>query len=331
MIMSTVAESATTVQTDRLLWTDAVQRVSALAHAKLPEALHGRLERATSLVLSGAVWLEDDGHTCHVRASNGQGWYAVNGHCRCTDHTKAPNGLCKHRLAHGLYRRAGELVRDGLPTPPVALDAPSQPTAALAVPSTPLPEAPTSINVHLELAGRQVQLTLRDSDEGRLLARLEVVLQRFPLVVKPTDETPRCPKHGVVMRLNHGKDGSTWHSHKTGRRLVQGPLSCKVTRSSQNVELIILPHPMTISTFTVTQYIFSIHIEVRRRASFPPDFSSADVATWSTSAAGLVGEQKLQTIRDDVRDYVDRFINAYHSVNPRPAGSVAPPAASSPR
>ena len=202
--MSTVAESATTVQTDRLLWTDAVQRVSALAHAKLPEALHGRLERA----------------------SNGQGWYAVNGHCRCTDHTKAPNGLCKHRLAHGICRRASELVRDGLPAPTVAL-APSQPTPALsqpapAVPSTPLPEAPASINVHLELAGRQVQLTLRDSDEGRLLARLEAVLQRFPLVVKPTDETPQCPKHGVVMKLNHGKDGSTWHSHKTADGWCKG-------------------------------------------------------------------------------------------------------------
>src|SRR5207237_5128341 len=174
MIMSTVPESATTIQTDRLLWPDAVQRVSALAHAKLPETLHGRLERATGLVLSGAVWLEEDGHTCHVRASNGLGWYTVNGHCRCTDHTKAQGGLCEHRLAHGIYRRAGELVRDGLPTPPVVLEAPSQP--APAVPTSPLPEAPASANVHLELSGRQVQLTLRDSDEGRLLQRLEAVL-----------------------------------------------------------------------------------------------------------------------------------------------------------
>ena len=51
--MSTIPESATTIQTDRVLWTDAVERVSTLAHAKLPETLHGRLERATALVLSG--------------------------------------------------------------------------------------------------------------------------------------------------------------------------------------------------------------------------------------------------------------------------------------
>jgi len=55
-----------------------------------------------------------------------------------------------------------------------------------------------------------------------LLQRLEAVLQRFPLVVKPTDETPSCPKHGVMMKLNHGKDGSTWHSHKTADGWCKG-------------------------------------------------------------------------------------------------------------
>jgi hypothetical protein len=75
------------------------------------------------------------------------------------------------------------------------------------------------VNVHLELAGRQGQLTLRDADEGRVLARLEAVLQRFPLVVQPTATAARpdgwCAKHGVQMKLNHGKDGRLWHSHKT--------------------------------------------------------------------------------------------------------------------
>jgi hypothetical protein len=100
-----------------------------------------------------------------------------------------------------------------------------------------------------------------------------------------------------------------------------------------NVQLIFVPHPITvpIANVAVMQYIFSIHIEVRRRASFPPDFSSADVATWSTSFAGFVGEKALEGFRNYVRDIVDQFINAYLSVNPRPAGSVAPAAASSQR
>src|SRR5438093_2889357 len=39
-------------------------------------------------------------------------YHQVNGSCTCQDFTqgKAPNGFCKHRLAHGLYRRAMELV-----------------------------------------------------------------------------------------------------------------------------------------------------------------------------------------------------------------------------
>ena len=88
-----------------------------------------------------------------------------------------------------------------------------------------LPEAPASVNVHLELAGRQVQLTLRDSDEGRVLARLDAVLQRFPLVVTPTSaRAPAegwCSKHGVQMRQNH-KDGRTWYSHKTADGWCKG-------------------------------------------------------------------------------------------------------------
>jgi len=81
-------------------------------------------------------------------------------------------------------------------------------------------------DVHLEVGGRQVQLTLRDSDEGRLLARLDAVLQRFPLVVKPTDtQAPAaeswCHKHSVAMRQNH-KDGRSWWSHKTAEGWCKG-------------------------------------------------------------------------------------------------------------
>jgi hypothetical protein len=170
----------------------------------------GRLERATALVLDGGVFVEDDGCTTQVRCTNG--YYTVNGHCPCPDHARAQDGLCKHRLAKGLYRRASELVRAPQP----------QPGAVLTDTPAPLPEAPASVNVHLELAGRQVQLTLRDTDEGRLLARLDAVLQRFPAVAKPTDDTPQCPKHGVPLKLNHGKDGRTWYSHKTADGWCKG-------------------------------------------------------------------------------------------------------------
>ena len=96
--MRTVAESASTVQMHHTLFADAVHQVSDIAHAKLPESLHGRLERATALVLQGAVWVEEDG-TTQVQCTNG--FYTVNGHCPCPDHGRAQDGLCKHRLAKG--------------------------------------------------------------------------------------------------------------------------------------------------------------------------------------------------------------------------------------
>ena len=118
--MSTVAEQTATVEFDRTAWTTAVRRVSELAQARLPDALHGRIQRATGLVLSGGVFFEPDGHTCLVRSSDGHTWHSANGACPCEDHQRAPEHLCKHRISRMLYLRAGELLREGLP--PVAAD-----------------------------------------------------------------------------------------------------------------------------------------------------------------------------------------------------------------
>lgn len=217
--MATIAESAGTIKFDTT-WTAAVQRVSELAHAKFPESLHGRLERACGLVLTGGVWVEESGQT-FVRASDGARWYHVNGTCGCQDaQHQAQDGLCKHRLAKAIYRRAGELVRDGLP--PVSADLDALPASTPA----PLPEAPASVNCYVTIAGRQVQVTLRDTDEGRLLSRLEALLSRYPVAepaapassasqaAQPTPEG-WCIKHATQMKLNTNERGRWW-SHALG-------------------------------------------------------------------------------------------------------------------
>src|SRR2546425_833527 len=206
----------------RAAWRAAVAEIATKAHEKLPEC-NGRIDSAVKIVLAGDVELLADGTAKVASQSNGTtAYHVVNGHCDCRDYEKAPHNFCKHRLSAAIARRAQELTKAILADTNGQAEPPAQPQASPTVPTTPLPEAPASVNVHLELAGRQVQLTLRDSDEGRLLQRLEAVLQRFPLVVKPTDETPRCPKHSVVMKLNHGKDGSTWYSHKTADGWCKG-------------------------------------------------------------------------------------------------------------
>ena len=190
-------------------WRQAVAEIAAKAKETLPEC-NGRVDKAVAIVLNGDVELLEGGKAKVASQSNGTTVYhIVNGECTCKDYPKAPSNWCKHRIAAGLAKRVAARARAQSDAPANGqATAPSQPTlpqASPTVPTTPLPEAPASVNVHLELAGRQVQLTLRDSDEGRLLQRLDAVLQRFPLVVKPTDETPQCPTHGPMKPSTKGK------------------------------------------------------------------------------------------------------------------------------
>ena len=53
---------------------------------------------------------------------------------------------------------------------------------------------PSSATVHLELGGRQVQLTLHDTDATRLLARMEALLQQYPQTATSAYDTPHGPR-----------------------------------------------------------------------------------------------------------------------------------------
>ena len=174
----------------------------------------------------------------------------VNGVCECADYPRAPGNLCAHRLAYGIARRAAERT-PALPAP-VETEA-SSPAAAgvtpdqdylgnVETPAPPLPEAPASVNVRLTIGGREVQLTLRDTSEERLLVRLEEVLQRFPLPQPQAQPSPQqlspqqhnaaamhrkvvdfCPIHNCAMKENT-KDGRRWFSHydETAGRWCKG-------------------------------------------------------------------------------------------------------------
>ena len=114
----------------------------------------------------------------------------VNGTCDCPDFARAPSSWCKHRIAAGIQRRAMQAVQ-GAPT---SSTAPALPAAAA---THPLPEAPASANCHVMIAGRQVQVTLRDTDETRLLDRLTALLAQYP--VEQAAE-PECDHRGLVCR-----------------------------------------------------------------------------------------------------------------------------------
>lgn len=205
----TVSDLEQTTRTERHAFRQAVATVAEKAKSTLPESA-GRIDKAVALVLNGEVTL-GEGNTATVGSlSDVMTTYEVRvGYCSCKDFEQAPGGLCKHRLAAAMQRRAQELL-------PQTVQA-----------AGPLPEAPASVNCHVTIAGRQVQVTLRDSDETRLLARLEALLARYP-VQQPPAQPPTAPAapaaaptpegwcivHGAQMTKQTNQRGSWW-SHKT--------------------------------------------------------------------------------------------------------------------
>jgi len=65
-------------------------------------------------------------------------------------------------------------------------------------------------------------------------------------------------------------------------------------------------------------------VMLTQQATLDINTSSASVVTWSlTTIATPLAFRLSQAIREDTRDLVDKFINAYLNANPRPAGRVA--------
>jgi hypothetical protein len=94
-------------------------------------------------------------------------------------------------------------------------EAPGQPA-----PTVPLPEAPVSITLKATLHGHEVLVTLRGTDFASVKSQVEQASEWLSTQASAQGQPARteqgwCARHGVAMKLNHGKNGSTWYSHKT--------------------------------------------------------------------------------------------------------------------
>jgi hypothetical protein len=193
--------------TTRQAWRQAVAEIAEKAHEKLPECA-GRIDAAVKIVLAGDVELIPDGTARVASQSNGTTTYhIVNGHCDCRDYEKAPHQFCKHRLSAAIARRAQEFMK---------VKRQAEPVQSQSAPPSPLPEAPVSITLKAMLHGHEVLVTLRGVDFASVKAQVEQASEWLGTQAGATDPTAKqCPKHHVAMKLNHGKNGSTWYSHKT--------------------------------------------------------------------------------------------------------------------
>jgi hypothetical protein len=222
----------------RQAFREAVAEIAEKAKQTLPDCI-GRVDSAVKIVLNNDVELLPDGTAKVASQSNGTiKYFIVNGECTCKDYPKAPSNWCKHRIAAGLAKRARTLTQVKLEqlnsasngtTPPDTeqpQSEPTTPTVEIPVESEPVvpathTEAPASCNTYVTIAGRKVQVTLRDSDEQRLLTRLEALLDRFPveedqdLASVPTPPAEDwCSIHQVQMKERKGKYGP-FYSHMT--------------------------------------------------------------------------------------------------------------------
>jgi hypothetical protein len=215
-------------KTTRQVWREAVAEIAEKAQAKLPECA-SRVTKAVALVLHHDVELLADGTAKVASQSNPSLSYLVsNGHCDCRDFARAPHNFCTHRLSAAIARRAQELVRATLADTNGQAETPGH-SAQSETPPVPLPEAPASVNCHITIEGRPVQITLRGTDETRLLRRLAALLRHYPVTeaLTPTHghngpQPGWCAKHGASMKLNHGQNGSTWYSHRTAEGWCKG-------------------------------------------------------------------------------------------------------------
>jgi hypothetical protein len=241
----------------RKAYREAVAEIAEKAKATLPDCI-GRVDSAVKIVLAGDVELLPDGTAKVASQSNGTTkYFIVNGECSCKDYPKAPSNWCKHRIAAGLAKRARTLTQVKLDqlnsasngTTQPATDQPqSEPTTTTveapveSTPTTPIvetpmqsepgvathSEAPASCNTYVTIAGRKVQVTLRDSDEQRLLSRLEALLDRFPVEEEQDLESASIPPaedwcsiHQVTMK-RYSKGGRSWYSHMTANGWCNG-------------------------------------------------------------------------------------------------------------
>jgi hypothetical protein len=65
-------------------------------------------------------------------------------------------------------------------------------------------------------------------------------------------------------------------------------------------------------------YSYSLNVSLDQIVNLTRDPQvSVDASTWWTAKVGVVGAAKLNELRNAVNDHVDKFINAWLSVNPK--------------
>jgi hypothetical protein len=231
--MQTIAHSPSTVHTSSGI---PAQTWIAAVHAEVvrlkteKRTLGRRLDDAEDLALGGAVLLDPQGlWQVESRTSPGIYWQ-VDGSCDCPDAEKqAPEGLCAHRLAVGIVKRALRAVQCSTDAQPTETRVSDQASAVL--PHTApgatamLPEAAFSLCLKGKLGGQDAQLTVRGATYAEFAANVAAVRSLLdapggapatkdsappaPHATPQPETPPACPYHGPAKAS--AKAPGTWY------------------------------------------------------------------------------------------------------------------------
>jgi hypothetical protein len=65
-------------------------------------------------------------------------------------------------------------------------------------------------------------------------------------------------------------------------------------------------------------YAFWIEVDLEQNILLQRDQTIVvGATTWSEARIGMIGKNRLSEIRNDIKDLIDKFLNAYFSVNPK--------------
>ena len=89
------------------------------------------------------------------------------------------------------------------------------------------PEAAFSLTLKGTLDGVEALFTVRGQTAAEFKANLAAIRGLLDAPAPPASQSASqdkgwCQKHGVQMKLNHGKDGRSWWSHKTAEGWCKG-------------------------------------------------------------------------------------------------------------
>jgi hypothetical protein len=144
------------------------------AYAALPR--HAiRIDKAINIALTGDVVLHEDGSASVVSCADpGLRYHIVGTKCTCPDAKRTGVVACKHRLARRLYMRAVTVSKTLLEE---ALDMPETHLTPTQEQSTTGTKIVADLTVIVN--GTSIVLTLEDTSDERLMARIEVLSKKY--------------------------------------------------------------------------------------------------------------------------------------------------------